>query len=213
MNYFDFKILVRRNIGGLVLMSLLGASIAFFVLMFTTPHYKTSSKFLVVQSSGNTEDFYTQFKSSEYLSKVLSEAIHSESYINAVVGTGKISNSSLPLDKKTKLKEWQKHVTVKKNLELGVIEIAVEGDNQKEINSTMEGITEVLVNQNTLFRGGDPNSVQIKTLSGPITEKVPSIALIIKTLIAGLISGFFVTLLVLLMKHGQKSTLEKMLHI
>lgn len=213
MDFIDFKILLKRNTGSLVLMGLLGASVAFFSLMFTTPHYRSTSEFLVVQSGGNNQDFYSQFKSSEYLSKVLAEAIYSESYINAVVGTGKISNSLLPIDKKLRLEEWADMVTVKKNLELGVIEIQVAGDKQNEITAVMEGITEVLVNQNTLFRGGDPNSVQIKILSGPITEKVPGLELIAKTAGAGFFSGLLLALLVIFMKNRKRPNIWNSLNI
>lgn len=189
-------------------MGFLGASVAFFALMFTTPHYRSTSEFLVVQSGGGNQDFYSQFKSSEYLSKVLAEAIHSESYINAVVATGKVSNTMLPLDKKLRLEEWEKMVKVKKNLELGVIEVQVEGDRQNEMTAVMEGVTDVLVNQNTLFRGGDPNSVQIKILSGPIIEKVPGVSLVVKTVIAGFLAGLLITLLALFLK--QKKRVQKL---
>ena len=204
MDFFDVKILLKRNRGTLVLMGVLGAAIAFFLLMFTTPHYRTTSEFLVVQSSGGSQDFYSQFKSSEYLSKVLAEAIESESYINAVIETGKVSPALLPVDKKERLEEWNKMVTVKKNLELGVIEIQVNGDNQKEMSAVMDGVTDVLVSKNTLFRGGAPESVQIKTLSGPIVEKVPGVALVAKTIAAGFAAGLLVALLIIFWKNQKK---------
>lgn len=206
MDFIDVKVLLKRKFGTLILMGVLGASLAFFLLMFTTPHYRTTSEFLVVQTAGGNQDFYSQFKSSEYLSKVLAEAVQSESYINAVIETGKVSPAMLPIDKKDRLEAWEKMVTVKKNLELGVIEIQVSGDNQKDMTAVMDGVTDVLVNKNVMFRGGAPESVQIKTLSGPILEKVPGAALIMKTLLAGFFAGLFVTLLVLFTKT-RKNTL------
>lgn len=204
MDFIDLKILFKRNFGTLILMGVLGASLAFFSLMFTTPHYRSTSEFLVVQSGGGNQDFYSQFKSSEYLSKVLAEAIQSESYINAVIETGKVSPALLPVDKKDRLEAWGKMVTVKKNLELGVIEIRVNGDSQKDMTAVMEGVTDVLVNKNTLFRGGEPGSVQIKTLSGPIVEKVPSFGLVLKTILAGFIAGLLVALLTLFLKTKKR---------
>jgi capsular polysaccharide biosynthesis protein len=204
MDFIDMKILVKRSLGTLILMGVLGASLSFFLLMFTTPHYRTTSEFLVVQSGGTNQDFYSQFKSSEYLSKVLAEAIQSESYINAVIETGKISPALLPVDKKDRLEAWGKMVTVKKNLELGVIEIKVNGDNQRDMTAVMEGVTDVLVNKNTLFRGGNPESVQIKTLSGPITEKVPGVALVVKTILAGFLAGLLVAFLALFLKSQKR---------
>jgi capsular polysaccharide biosynthesis protein len=213
MDFIDLKILLKRKLGTLILMGVLGASLAFFLLMFTTPHYRITSEFLVVQTSGGNQDFYSQFKSSEYLSKVLAEAIQSESYINAVIETGKVSPAMLPVDKKDRLEEWAEMVTVKKNLELGVIEIQVSGDNQKDITAVMEGVTDVLVNKNVMFRGGAPESVQIKTLSGPILERVPGAGLMIKTILAGFLAGFFVTLLVVFLKARKKSVISNQLAI
>lgn len=213
MDFIDIKVLLKRKLGTLILMGLLGASVAFFLLMFTTPHYRGTSEFLVVQSGGGNQDFYSQFKSSEYLSKVLAEAIQSESYINAVIETGKVSPALLPVDKKDRLEAWGKMVTVKKNLELGVIEIKVEGDNQKNVTAVMEGVTDVLVNKNTLFRGGNPESVQIKTLSGPIMEKVPGMGLVIKTILAGFVAGLLIALLVIFIKNQKRSLTANRLNI
>lgn len=213
MDFIDLKILLKRSLGTLVLMGVFGASLAFFLLMFTTPHFRSTSEFLVVQSGGGNQDFYSQFKSSEYLSKVLAEAIQSESYINAVIETGKVSPALLPIDKKDRLDAWAEMVTVKKNLELGVIEIQVAGDSQKDITAVMDGVTDVLVNKNTLFRGGAPESVQIKTLSGPITEKVPGIALVVKTILAGFFSGLLVALLIIFLKSQKRSLKGNRLNI
>lgn len=213
MDFIDLKVLLKRSLGTLILMGVLGASLAFFLLMFTTPHYRSTSEFLVVQSGGTNQDFYSQFKSSEYLSKVLAEAIQSESYINAVIETGKISPALLPVDKKDRLEAWKEMVTVKKNLELGVIEIQVSGDNQKNMTAVMEGVTDVLVNKNTLFRGGNPESVQIKTLSGPIMEKVPGLGLVIKTLLAGFFAGLLVALLIIFLKTQKRTFTGNRLNI
>jgi capsular polysaccharide biosynthesis protein len=191
----------------------LGAALAFFALMFTAPYYKSSTDFLVVQVNAGNQDFYTQFKSSEYLGKVLGEAVYSESFINAVIETGKVSSDALPFDKKERLQTWKDTVHVKKNLELGVIQIEVDGNQEKEVTSLMEGISKVLIERNTLFRGGDPNSVQIRVLSGPITERTPALALVVKTVIAGFAAGFLLTLLAIFLRKTKKSKIENMLNL
>jgi capsular polysaccharide biosynthesis protein len=207
MNYFDIKRLLKSKFWTMFLFGLLIATIAFFVTILTLPYYKSSSDFLVVQTSQNNQDFYTQFKSSEYLGKVLGEAVYSESFINAVIGTGKVSGESLPFDKKTRLDQWKKMVIVKKNLELGVIQISVAGDDPKEVNKIMEGISDVLINQNTLFRGGNPDSVQIRILSGPILEKTPTMLTLIKILGTSFVVGFLFSLLYFFGK-SEKSTMK-----
>lgn len=213
MNFIDLKMLLKRKFGTLILMGILGASVAFFLLMFTTPHYRSTSEFLVVQTGGGNQDFYSQFKSSEYLSKVLAEAIQSESYINAVIETGKVSPALLPVDKKDRIEKWEKMVTVKKNLELGVVEIQVKGDSQRDITAVMDGVSDVLINKNVMFRGGAPESVQIKTLSGPIFERVPSAGLMAKAVLAGFLAGFLLTLLFFFVKNQNKLLSQNRLNI
>ncbi len=207
MNYFDLKRLFMAKFLTMFLFGLLIGTIAFFVTILTLPYYRASSDFLVVQTSQNNQDFYTQFKSSEYLGKVLGEAVYSESFINAVIGTGKISGESLPFDKKTRLDQWKDMVVVKKNLELGVIQISVAGNDQHEVGKIMEGISDVLINQNTLFRGGNPDSVQIRVLSGPILEKTPTMLTLIKILGTSFVVGFLFSLLYFFGK-SEKSTMR-----
>lgn len=195
MSYFDLKRLIKAKFWTLFLFGLLTGTISFFVTIFSLPYYQSSSDFLVVQANQGNQDFYTQFKSSEYLGKVLGEAVYSESFINAVIATGKVSGESLPFDKKTRLDQWKKMVIVKKNLELGVIQIAVTGNDPREVTKIMEGVSDVLINQNTLFRGGSPESVQIRVLSGPILEKTPSIMTLIKIIGTSFVAGFLLSLL------------------
>jgi capsular polysaccharide biosynthesis protein len=195
MNYIDLKSLLKANFWTMFLFGILVATIAFFITIAVLPYYRSSSDFLVVQTSQNNQDFYTQFKSSEYLGKVLGEAIYSESFINAVIGTGKIGGESLPFDKKSRLDQWQKMVHVNKNLELGVIQVSVSGNDQKEITKISEGISDVLINQNSLFRGGNPDSVQIRVLSGPIVEKTPTMETLAKILLSSFAAGFLVSVL------------------
>lgn len=195
MNYIDLKSLLKAKFWTMFLFGILVATIAFFVTISVLPYYRSSSDFLVVQTSQNNQDFYTQFKSSEYLGKVLGEAIYSESFINAVIGTGKVSGESLPFDKKSRLDQWQKMVHVEKNLELGVIHVSVSGNDQKEITNISDGITDVLINQNTLFRGGNADSVQIRVLSGPIIEKTPTMEMLAKILLTSFAAGFLMSVL------------------
>jgi capsular polysaccharide biosynthesis protein len=86
-------------------------------------------------------------------------------------------------------------VHVNKNLELGVIQVSVSGNDQKEITKISEGISDVLINQNSLFRGGNPDSVQIRVLSGPIVEKTPTMETLAKILLSSFAAGFLVSVL------------------
>lgn len=161
-------------------------------MVFTKP-FQAKTDFLVVQANTQSQDFYTQFKSSEYLGNVLSEAIYSERFIDAVVETGKVNNEFLPFDKKDKLDTWRKMVDVQKNLELGIITVTIKSGTERDANRVMGGVSQVLTERNSLFRGGDEKSVEIRILSGPIIERNPSMAKIATIVGGGFATGFLFT--------------------
>lgn len=193
MNSQQFFVLIRLKFGTMMLFGFLFAAMSFFGLMIFEKPFQSSMDFLVVQTNSQTQDFYTQFKSSEYLGKVLSEAVYSERFIDAVVETGKVTDEFLPFDKKDRLKTWGEMVSVKKNLELGIISVTVKNDRERDTVRIMNGISEVLTQKNSLFRGGDEKSVEIRIMSGPINEQNPTLGAILKTVAVSFAAGFLLT--------------------
>ncbi len=197
--------LLRSKIGTLILWGILFAALSFFGLMVTEKPFQTKMDFLVVQVNATNQDFYTQFKSSEYLGKILAEAVYSDRFIDALVETGKINKEFLPFDKQKRLATWGNMVTVEKNLELGIIGVTVKGDRERDVARIMEGIAQVLTEKNSLFRGGDEKSVEIRILSGPILEQSPNISKIMKTALMAFLAGLFVSAFFLVVKFESRS--------
>lgn len=184
---------LRSKIGTMVLWGFLFGALGFFVLMVTEKPFQTKTDFLVVQANATSQDFYSLFKSSEYLGKVLSEAIYSERFIDALVETGKVNKEFLPFDKGKRLAAWSKMVQVEKNLELGILSVTVKGDRERDIVRAMSGIVQVLTEQNALFRGGDEKSVEIRILSGPILSESPDLTKMVKVTVAAFLAGLFLS--------------------
>jgi capsular polysaccharide biosynthesis protein len=177
-----------------VLAGLLLASLAFFGLVFFSESFKVKTDFLVIQNQTENQDFYSLFKSSEYLGKVLSESLYSERFIGAVIETGKVDSNFLPFDKKERLKQWSEMVRVQRNVEAGIIQVAVFHDDQKYALRAAQAITDVLTQKNMLFRGGDEKSVEIRVLSGPIVEHNPEAKEIALVSVAGFLLGVFLVI-------------------
>jgi capsular polysaccharide biosynthesis protein len=190
MNNQQFFALLRVKFWMMALFGLLFSAASFLGMMIFTKPFQSTTDFLVVQTGGQNQDYYTQFKSSEYLSKILSQAIYSEYFIDAVIETGKVNREFLPLDKKEQLKAWSKMVDVKKNLELGVISISVESNRERDTARIMNGIIDVITQKNFYFRGGDEKSVEVRVISGPINEQRPTLGEILLTLLSGFAAGF-----------------------
>ncbi len=192
--------LIRSRIGTLVLTGLVFGVLGFFGLVLTEKPFQTKMDFLVVQANAGNQDFYTQFKSSEYLGKILSEAVYSERFIDALVETGKVNKEFLPFDKGDRLATWSKMVTVKNNLELGIITVTVNGDRERDVARTIDGIAQVLTERNILFRGGDEKSVEIRVLSGPILKENPDMAKVLKVVLAAFFAGVFMATFFIVVK-------------
>lgn len=207
-NQYLFSTL-RSKIGTLLLWGVLFGALGFFGLMVTEKPFQTKMDFLVVQTNAGNQDFYTQFKSSEYLGNVLGEAIFSERFVNAVVETGKVNSEFLPFNKKDKLKAWKEMVAVQKNMELGIISVTVSGKSEREISRTMDAIAVVLAERNSLFRGGDEKSVEIRVLSGPILEQNPTLTKIAKVVMAAFLAGVFVATFFVVVKSELHPVVER----
>lgn len=184
--------LIRSKIGTLVLWGLVFGAVAFFGLIMTEKPFQTKMDFLVVQANAGSQDFYSLFKSSEYLGKVLSESMYSERFINALVETGKVNKEFLPFDKGDRLATWSQMVKVEKNLELGILSVTVAGERERDVARIMDGIAQVLTEKNMLFRGGDEKSVEIRILSGPILSENPDLTKIFKVVAVAFLAGIFV---------------------
>lgn len=193
--------LLRKKLGTILLIGTLFVALGFFGLIVFTKPFQSQTDFLLVQTNTQSQDFYTQFKSSEYLGNVLSEAIYSERFIDAVVGTGSVNKEFLPFDRKDKLDAWKKMVDVQKNLNLSIIVVTVKSDTERDVNRITAGISQVLVEQNSLFRGGDEKSVEIRILSGPIIERSPSMTKMIEVLVTAFFAGIFVTTLFIVVRY------------
>lgn len=198
---------LSRRTGAMFLTGLLGASLAFFVLTLVAHPFRAVTDLLVVQNTPN-QDFYTLFKSSEFISKVLAEATLSEKFIGAVVETGKVNQEFLPFDKEERLKAWRRMVSVEKNTDLGLLRVVVQSDNEREAGRLSDAITSVLVEKNQLFRGGDAKSVELRLLSGPITMRQPTLAQIVASVVAGFVVGVVLQGLYTALRRGSDRAYE-----
>lgn len=195
----NFREILVKKWGILLTVGLLFASISFVVFLATEKNFKSEIKFLIVQEQGGTQDYYSIAKSSEYIGKVLGEAVHSELFIDEVVKTGKVDEEFLPFDKKERLKEWARIVKISRNSQLGVIDINVFDNSSKYDLKITEAISEVLVTKNTLFHGGKEN-IDIRVLSGPILEKNPTVLEIVLVSFGGFLLGFLASFSFLIYK-------------
>ncbi|MDP2838334.1 MAG: hypothetical protein Q8O53_03610 [Candidatus Moranbacteria bacterium] len=173
---------------------------AVFILFFFSSRYQVRTDFLVTQAETGTTDYYTLARSSEYIGKVLGEVMYSERFIAAVVEIGKVNYEFLPFDKKERMKEWRRMLSVSQELDLGVLHVTILSDNERQAGRVSQAVAQVLIEKNGLLLGTGEKNIPMSILSGPIGESNPSNGEIIIVGMAGFSFGVLVTLLGLFFK-------------
>ena len=202
----EYSFLTRRKVniftGGLLV-----ASLVFMLLIFTQKNFRVDVELLVVNNQQNT-DFYSQFKSSEFLGKLFGSAVHSDRFIDAIIEKGVIDNGFLPEVKKLRAKKWDETVKVASDRELGKLHITVLENDQNHAVRIADGIVSVLVENNNLFRGGAKESVEVRLLSGPTLDGNPSLKDLVLSSALGFLLGATLTAILLVMKKRKKGAIQ-----
>ena len=186
--------LAKKHWGTIVVTGALLGAVSSFGLIVTQKNFRANSDVLVVQNQQGFSDYYALSKSAEYLTGVLVESIYSEKFLEELDATKIVSTSFLPQNKVDRLKEWSKVVNISKNSNVGILNIEVFGDNQKQVMEISNAVLTVLTTKNSLFLGQGQN-VEIRILSGPIYEKNPSLTSIFLAGFGGLVVGILLSLL------------------
>ena len=199
--------LIKTKLGAMALIGFLAASLSFLALVTSQKNFKAGTDFLIIQNQTESQDFYSLFKSAEYVRDILSESVYSELFINEVIKTEKINREFLPFDKKKRMKEWSRIVKVKSGSQPGIIGVEVLGDSQKEVLNISESVIEVMLTKNQIFRGN--GNIEVKVLSGPIIEKNPGMGDIVVAVIGGFTLGFLISLIGIYYKEERDAELYR----
>jgi len=186
--------ILKQKAGIILLGGVLLGSLSFAFLVFSQDNFKVTTQYLIVQDQKTgPQDFFSLSKSVEYNGKVMGEAVYSELFIDELIKTGKVNEEFLPFNKKDRLKEWSKMVSVGRDAQLGLITVTIFNNKQNEALAISEGIVQVLGQKSYLFRGSGQD-IDFRVISGPILEENPSIAQLIATIVGGLMLGILITL-------------------
>src|SRR3989344_1839847 len=90
-----FLSLAKESIAPGLVVGIIIAVIGIGVAFVTQERFKASADFML-SSTQEGQDYYTVTRSAEYMSRVLGEIVYSESFIGAVVDTGRVDANFLP---------------------------------------------------------------------------------------------------------------------
>lgn len=198
--------LIKGNKGNLALAGLLCATFAFLGLVLFANDYSVQTDYLVIQESADKQDFYTLSKSVEYSGNILKQAVASDLFFSEAVKTGYFNASVFPNNERDRLKDWRRSISVTQRSGAGILEIVVERSSQSEAMGIARAVSDVLIQKNNLFRSGTPESITIKTISGPIVEQNPTVKNLIAGAIAGAIGGMSLVLLWFFIREQKRTS-------
>jgi capsular polysaccharide biosynthesis protein len=184
--------IAKNRIISIILSGLLLAAMSFLFLVTTQKNFKANSDVLVVQNQQGFSDYYALSKSADYLASLLAESIYSDKFIDELNNTGMISSQFLRMDKVQRLKQWYKIAQVNKNSSLGIVNIEVFANDQKEVLDIANAIVSVLTTKNDLFLGRGQD-IEVRILTGPLWEKNPSTSQIALAITGGFIVGMLLS--------------------
>ena len=184
-----FKLFVSSLPKG-ILIGLFVALAGIGILFLAQDRYRSSADFLVTSTQGG-QDYYTATRSAEYMSRVLSEVLYTERFMNAIIETGKVNDAYFPRDKKERLEAWAQSLSVKRNSEIGFVSVSVTGKNDRDVYRLSQALVQVLDTNSAVVFGDDASNIKIRLLSGPILERNPSTSQFLTLLIASVALGVF----------------------
>jgi len=180
--------LAKKHLKSALLAGMLLAAFSFLALVMTQKNFRSSADILVSQNAPGVTDYYNLSQSANYLTTVLSQSVYSEKFLEDVIATGKVSGDIVSGDNAARLKSWQKLVRVKTNPNIGIMTVEVFGDTQYQTDQLAAAVLDVLSNQNSFFLGQEKN-VDVRALSGPITQKNPTGTQIALAVVGGFAAG------------------------
>lgn len=192
--------LTKKRIEVMIFIGLLSAAFAFLGAITTQKSYRSTTDLLLVQNQPGYPDYYAMFKSSEYLSKVLVDAVYSEKFLDEMAANGIIATTSfLPDGKAERLKAWRKSVETSRSADSGIVTIEVFNDNSRDTGKIAESMITVLTTKNKMFLG-EGKDVEVRVLSGPMVEKNMDTAKVAGIIGGGMVAGMLLVLMICFFK-------------
>lgn len=189
MEYDAVISVLRRKWRDIAVAAFMLGTLTFFLAIVTTERYDVRTDYLIVQNGINERDLYSLSKSAEYAGNVLSDAIFSQLFIDEAARTGHFHAALLPQEPRERIAAWGRMVSVRKNFQSNILTVRVLDDDPALALGIANAVSQVLTEKNSLFRTGTPDSITLKVISGPITEKNPSVSMLAMVTILGAAIG------------------------
>jgi len=133
--------------------------------------YRSEQRFLIVQEYAEDVDPYAVSRSTEQLTNLFSQVMHSQKFFNSVIANG-VDSALFPTEEKKRQKKWQKTLRANSVGDTGLLEVTVYQRDRFQADHIARAVANVLVEQNGQYHSRG-ESVSIEVIDGPITSVRP----------------------------------------
>lgn len=185
------SIFSAKNIKTVIFYTLICIIISGIVSVIQTPKYRASLKALVV-AEGQFADPYAAGRTTSYVTNILSEVVHSTSFINQVLVSGFEVKDTFGADSDVRIKNWKKTVLVSADPETGIISINVLDSDRRQAQAIAEAIAHTLATQHLAYHGS--TAITLKIIDNPAVSNRLAQPDIASNLLFGLLAGLLIGL-------------------
>jgi capsular polysaccharide biosynthesis protein len=200
MNYSQFRSILSRKIGLMILVGFLLAAVSFWGIMLLSPRYQSNLDVLVIQNQESFVDSYTLAKSTEHFSKLLSESVYTETFLNKVIEGDPELSKILPIEREDRMKAWGRMVQTSINVELGMIHLKALANDKGQVERMSKTIASVLAENNNLFISENQN-IEVRMINAPLIKNNPGMNILIFTVVASFLIGVLLVFIVSFYKN------------
>jgi capsular polysaccharide biosynthesis protein len=176
MEVKEFFNLVRRRKQTVISILLVCLAVTVLLVAVQSFKYGSTSRLLVSQEFTAGTDAYTISQSNNFLSKLFSRVVQSESFYNDVLSSGYNIDESYFTEegsRKEKMKQWNKTVRASSpNTGNGIVEIEVYHPDRDQVEQIAQAVNYVLKTQNKDYHGLG-NKIFLKIIDKPLVSEKP----------------------------------------
>ncbi len=193
MEIVDFIQIIRRKWQTLTVVCGLVMGLTFVLSLAMPAKFRSTTKLLVLQNLASDVDPYTVSKSTEFISGIFAEVIHSEAFFKQVLASEFDITDDYSRNPLKRQKQWKNTVKASSSAFSGILQIDVYHKSYAQAEKLASAVAEVLIKQNQFYHGRG-SAIEVKTIDAPATTDMPVTPNVpvnmAVSLILGLILGF-----------------------
>ena len=178
--------------GTLVLGTVLFALLVVGITLIQPLKYQATVRLLVIQKSDTVVDPYTSSRGAEKIAQLITQIVHSDSFMEKVVSSGFQVRDEYGTDLDLRRKRWAKTIEARQVPETAIIELFVYHISVEQARNIVKAASTALQTKSSEYHGAGEN-VQLREIDSAVVSRFPVKPNIVLNAIAGVIIGFCVS--------------------